>query len=65
MPSSVIAKMSYDPGSNTLRVIFMSGMIYDYKKVPERVYLAMKNAPSKGIYLNRHIKGAYAFKRIK
>jgi hypothetical protein len=65
MPSSVIAKMSYDPASNTLRVIFVSGMIYDYKKVPERVYLAMKNAPSKGTYLNQHIKGTYAFRKIK
>lgn len=57
--------MSYDPTSTTLRVIFVSGMVYEYQKVPESVYLAMKNAPSKGAYLNQHIKGDYAFRKIK
>jgi hypothetical protein len=65
MPSSVVANMSYNPLSSTLRVIFVSGMIYDYLKVPEKVYMAMKAATSKGSYLNRHIKGHYAFKKVK
>ena len=65
MPSSVIANMSYNPLSSTLRVIFVSGMIYDYLKVPEKVYMAMKAATSKGSYLNRHIKGNYEFKKVK
>jgi hypothetical protein len=64
MPSSVINNFHYDPPSSTLRVIFVSGMIYDYKKVPEKIYKAMKNAVSKGTYLNNHIKGYYDFKRV-
>jgi hypothetical protein len=56
--------MHYDPGSKTLRVIFLSGAIYDYKEVPERVYENMKAAPSKGIFLNREIKGRYDFEQI-
>jgi hypothetical protein len=64
MPSSVIRAMHYDPGSKTLRVIFLSGAIYDYKEVPERVYENMKAAPSKGIFLNREIKGRYDFEQI-
>jgi hypothetical protein len=65
MPSSVVAYMSYDAASATLRVRFVSGRVYDYEKVPERVFRAMKNADSKGTYLNEHIKGFYAFKKVK
>jgi len=39
-------------------------MIYDYKKVPKKIYLEMKNTPSKGTYLNKHIKGIYIFEKI-
>jgi len=65
MPSSVIESMHYDPVSTTLRVIFVSGKVYDYKKVPLEVYQAMKNAFSKGNYLNKHIKGNYDYKKLK
>jgi len=40
-------------------------MVYDYKDVPEAVYLAMKSSGSKGIYLNKHIKGHYDFEKVK
>ncbi|MBO9730764.1 MAG: KTSC domain-containing protein [Chitinophaga sp.] len=65
MPSSVVAHMSYDAGTRTLRIIFVSGMIYDYQDVPETVYMAMKQSGSKGTYLNKYIKGHYSFKKIK
>ncbi|HEY8955686.1 KTSC domain-containing protein [Chitinophaga sp.] len=65
MPSSVVAHMIYDADKRTLRIIFVSGMVYDYKDVPETVYLAMKSSGSKGIYLNKYIKGHYDFEKIK
>ena len=65
MPSSVVAYMSYKPETSTLRVHFVSGMIYDYKKVPPEVYEAMRTATSKGTYLNKYIKGNYEFRKIK
>ena len=65
MPSSVIANMLYEPGSSTLRVRFLSGAVYEYRKVPAAVYDAMKKAVSKGTYLNKYIKGHYPFKKIK
>jgi hypothetical protein len=65
MPSSVVSTMSYDASTSTLRVIFVSGMIYEYKDVPEEVYIAMKTSGAKGIYLNQHIKGRYRFEKIK
>jgi hypothetical protein len=64
MPSSVIDMMIYDETSTTLRVIFISGAVYEYKKVPAAIFNAMKKATSKGNYLNTHIKGNYRFKKI-
>ena len=65
MPSSVVSTMQYDNTSGTLRIIFVSGMIYDYKNVPEEVYIALKTSGAKGIFLNQHIKGKYEFEKIK
>jgi hypothetical protein len=65
MPSSVVAAIKYDPASSVLRVIFVSGTIYDYLEVPEKIYKAMKTASSKGTYLNEHIKGHYKFEKVR
>ena len=65
MPSTVISKINYDAATSTLRITFVSGMIYDYKNVPEEIYHALKTSGAKGIYLNQHIKGKYPFEKIK
>jgi hypothetical protein len=64
MPSSVVSAMQYYPDTGTLRIVYVSGMVYDYKNVPEKVYHEMKTARSKGTFLNQHIKGHYEFKKI-
>ena len=64
MPSSVIAHIEYDSHSSTLRVIYVSGVIYEYKNVPAEVFTQMKNAFAKGVFLNKHIKGKYPFEKI-
>ncbi len=64
MPSSVIAAIKYDADSSTLRIIYVSGMVYDYKNVPEEVYQEMKTSFSKGSFLNQHIKGKYEFEKV-
>lgn len=64
MPSSVISTFHYNTVTATLRVIFISGRVYDYKNVPEKVYQAMKASSSKGTFLNLHIKGRYQFEEI-
>jgi KTSC domain-containing protein len=64
MPSSVVAHIEYYSRSSTLRVIYVSGMIYEYKNVPEQVYSQMQNAFAKGVFLNKHIKGKYPFEKI-
>lgn len=65
MPSSVISFIRYDAENEILRIGYVSGTIYDYKKVPEKVYLNMKAATSKGTFLNKHIKGKYEFEKIE
>ena len=65
MPSSVVANFSYDIQKSLLRVVFISGTVYDYLDVPESVYQAMQSAGSKGTYLNLHVKGSYDFKKVK
>jgi len=65
MPSSVVSSIHYDTGSLTLRIVYVSGAVYLYKGVPPEEFQAMKNAGSKGVYLNRHIKPKYLFERLK
>ena len=65
MPSSVVAAIRYDAPSSTLRVVYVSGSVYDYKKVPEKVYIEMKASSSKGEFLNKQIKPNYEFEKIR
>ena len=65
MPSSVVAAIKYNENTSTLRVIYVSGNVYDYKKVPEKVYNKMKAASSKGEFLNKKIKPKYEFEKIR
>lgn len=64
MPSSVVASIKYDVATSTLRVTYVSGLMYDYKNVPEEIYQAMKTAFSKGTFLNQHIKGKYPYEKV-
>ena len=64
MPSSVIRSYKYYPDEQRLRVIYISGAVYDYMGVPAGVYAAMKAYQSKGAFLNREIKGHYPFEKV-
>jgi hypothetical protein len=65
MPSSVVSYLHYYPEISTLRIGYVSGKVYDYKNVPERVYLAMKKSFSKGTFLNRYIKDKFPFVQVE
>ena len=65
VPSTVIAHIDYDEEKEVLKVIFLSGAVYAYYKVPADVYTSMKQARSKGQFLNEQIKGNYRFKKLK
>ncbi|RYY50711.1 MAG: KTSC domain-containing protein [Chitinophagaceae bacterium] len=64
MPSYVISSFEYEAQTKRLKVRYVSGMVYEYKEVPEEVYLQMKAAFSKGMFLNRFIKGKYDFEKL-
>jgi len=64
MPSSVVAEMIYDDETEILRILFVSGMAYNYKKVPLEVYEAIKASGSKGTFFNQNIKGKYDFDKV-
>jgi len=61
MPSLVISHFIYFPSSETLRIRFVSGIVYDYVNVPISIYLDMKEAYSKGTYFNKYIKNKFEF----
>lgn len=56
--------MKYNNISHTLRITYVSGMVYDYEDVPEAVFDEMKKASSKGEYLNHVIKKNYAYRKV-
>ncbi len=64
MPSSVIKYMEYQEDSHTLKIIFQTGAVYNYYDVPESVYIGLRQARSKGRYLNRQIVGQFRFRRL-
>ena len=64
MPSSVVAHYRYDREKLILTVHFVSGLVYEYLGVPENIYEAMRLCQSKGIYLNKYIKGNYEYKKV-
>ncbi len=66
MPSNVIANLDYDTESATLSVWFRpSGRRYDYFAVPIELYDALRHAPSKGRFFNRHIRDRYHCDRVE
>ncbi|NET59020.1 MAG: lysine--tRNA ligase [Symploca sp. SIO2E6] len=61
--SVVIQSFDYDATTQTLRVEFNSGSVYQYRDVPDSVYQGLKNAPSLGQYFNSHIREKYGHDR--
>jgi hypothetical protein len=55
--STAIRAIGYD--GYTLTVEFRTGRTYDHRGVPYSVYEGLMQAPSKGAYYNRNIRGRY------
>lgn len=62
--SSNVESIGYDEATQTLRVRFLNGSEYDYKNVPIMEFEQLNNAQSVGSYLNRNIKGNYAYEKV-
>lgn len=59
--SSNIEAIGYDDDTQELHVQFLSGGCYIYSDVPRKIFDDLMNAPSKGSFLNREVKGIYQF----
>lgn len=62
--SSNIESVGYDAGNRELHVRFLGNRTYAYSDVPPELLEEMLRAPSKGSFLNRAVKGAYAYREI-
>jgi len=61
--SSNIASIGYDEEKKILQVEFIRSGYYIYSDVSKETYSAFINAPSKGKYFFKNIKGNYKFKK--
>ena len=62
--SSNIEAIGYDAELRELHVQFLSGATYVYSDVEDGVFEDLLQAPSKGSYLNRNIKGRYPYQKL-
>ena len=65
MPSTVISSFFYNANTRTLKIVFVSGLAYNYRNVPEKIFNALKASGSKGGYFNQHIRDKYEFEKVK
>ncbi|MBL1219228.1 KTSC domain-containing protein [Chryseobacterium sp. L7] len=64
MPSSVVNSYIYFPETEVLRIIYQSGAVYDYLKVPLAISEKFMEARSKGRFLNSVIKRKFKFIKV-
>lgn len=62
--SSNVGEVGYDAGAQALHVRYLNDRTYVYTGVPEGIFQELLSAPSKGSFLNRVVKGAYAYHEI-
>lgn len=61
--SATLAALAYDDACGILHLEFRGGAFYRYYGVPAAVYEALLEAPSKGRYFNRVIRGSFPYSR--
>lgn len=62
--STTLATVGYDEAGELLQLEFRSGAVYQYFGVPPAVYGALLEAPSKGQYFNRAIRGRFEYRLV-
>jgi hypothetical protein len=62
--STTLATVAYDEARQLLQLEFCSRAIYLYFGVPAAVHQALLDAPSKGKYFNRAIRGRFPYRPI-
>lgn len=62
--SSHIDKILYDFTTNTLKIRFKSGSVYEYANVEPSVYESFIHAESQGKFFNEQIKNNYSHNQL-
>jgi len=60
--STTLATVAYDETRELLQLEFCSHSVYQYFGVPAAVHQALLDAPSKGKYFNRAIRGRFPYR---
>lgn len=63
--STTLAAVAYDDVRELLRLEFQSRAIYQYFGVPPAVHHALLQAPSKGSFFNRFIRGRFPYSLVR
>lgn len=63
--SSMLRSIRYDRRSHSLEVVFRTGEAYRYDNVPVDEYERLRDADSKGRYMQEHIIGNYRYHPLK
>ncbi len=63
--STEIEWIGYEPKREMLQVEFIEGRIYQYDRVPERVYQSFLAADSYGQFFESQIKHHYQARRVR
>jgi hypothetical protein len=62
--SSAISEVAYYPNVEKLIVLFIGGKAYEYLNVPNHVMNGLREASSKGKFLNKYVLAQYRFKKL-
>lgn len=63
--STTLGSAGHDAQSTVLELQFRSGAVYQYLRVPRRIYCGLLRADSKGRYFHQNIRGKYPYQRIQ
>lgn len=63
--SATLGSAGHDARSTVLELQFRNGAVYQYFRVPRRIYCDLLRADSKGGYFNQNIRGKYPYQRIQ
>ncbi len=62
--SSNLRSIGYDETLQVLEVEFNNGSVYQYRHVPEVIYLALMSASSQGQFFNHNIRNTFGYSRV-
>ena len=63
--STEIEWIGYEHKRNMLQVEFISGPVYQYDNVPEKIYESFLTAPSYGRFFEANIKGKFSCRKVR